>query len=765
MAAPLVPGRRHLRDGISTLIPQGVGLPDAAFSARHGLLRVVLAGHLPALAVFGMVRGYDPSHVLLEVSPILATVLAERLSRTQRWRALWVTGGLAWCSTVLVHLSGGQIEAHFHYFVVVGLIALYQRWLPFVWALGFTVASHGIGTMIAPASMFNHPAAINRPWLWAGIHGGAVLAATITQIVFWSAAEREQHRVEELSDDLVATARENASQRARFESLVANAFDGVAIVCPAGDVRWQSPAMARIMGTRPGGALVDVVREGDADRLEVALAAAGRGDASERLMVRCGTDDPRWIELSLVDLTANPDVGGIVVNARDVTAHRKAEHDLAWQAHHDALTGLPNRAKLDQLLADLATGPDADRNLAVMFVDVDDFKHVNDRLGHSVGDQLLRDVGRRLREVVRHQDVVARLGGDEFVVLCTDAGTTEEVLVVAGRIASALDDPFQIDGATVAVTASIGVALHHPDQPVEELLRHADLAMYAAKDQGRDRIEVFDHTRHLTDHRAGLHDELQVAIEVGQLRVHYQPIVSIESRAVRGLEALVRWEHPERGMVSPAEFIPLAEVTGLIVPLGTVVLETACADLVRWDPHGDTTVSVNVSGVQLQRSSFAPTVERVLAQTGLDPRRLTLEITETVVVGDDAVVGTNIDRVTALGVRLAMDDFGTGYSALVTLKRYAFDIVKVDREFVAGLSEHSSDAAIVRAVIGLAHALGMEVVAEGIEHADQLAALAAIGSDFGQGYAFGRPVALEALPPASGVGWAIAPAPAVTTAS
>lgn len=725
------------------LLPRGEGLDDQAFATRQGLLRVILIAHLPALAVFGVVRGYPVLHVLAEVAPVAGAVLAERLARRQGARAMWVTAGLAWCSTVLVHLAGGQIEAHFHYFIVVGLIALYQRWAPFAWAIGFTVLSHGVGTSIAPGSMFNHPSAVERPWLWAGVHGVSVLAAATAQVIFWSAAEDEHDKVRGLSRRVAEAARITDRQRARFEALVANAFDGVAITDPDGVVTWASPVLVDLMRVTVGDQLCRSVHPDDRGQLERTIATAGP-DGAEGLLLR-GTNG-RWLELSVVDLVADEAVGGVVVNVRDVTDRKRAEAELEWQATHDGLTGLPNRARLTMLL-EQHIAAHRDGVLALLFIDVDDFKAVNDRHGHAAGDLVLCRLAERLQAAVRADDVVGRLGGDEFVVLCTSATDVRHVTAVAARLAEQADIEVEVDGASLTVTTSIGVAFHEPGIDADELLLRADTAMYGAKMGGKDRYELFDAAVHVPAERTDPYDELAVALAAGQIVAHYQPIVSIADGTTTGLEALVRWDHPERGLIPPAEFIPVAEQTGLITEVGAAVLRQACRDLVAHDPDGRTYVSVNVSGLQLQRASFAATVRRALADSGLSPRRLVLEITETVVIGNDPVVRTNVEALAADGVRWALDDFGTGYSALVNLKRYAFDVVKVDREFVAGLGAHAGDAAIVAAVVGMAHALGLEVVAEGIESAVQMDALRAMGSDHGQGFAIGRPVPLASLPP------------------
>ncbi|MEM1334731.1 MAG: diguanylate cyclase, partial [Actinomycetota bacterium] len=584
-------------DRLLAALPRGVGLSEQEFETRHGLLRLILLLHVPALTVFGLVRGFDVTHVATDVMPIVIALVVARTCQTQPWRAFWVTAGLSWCSTVLVHLSDGQIESHFHYFVVVGLIALYQRWLPFAWAIGFTVLSHGLGSALSPGSMFNHTAAVERPWLWAGIHGVALLAAAIAQVVFWAAAERD---------------------RTRFESVVSNAFDGVAILDGgATTASWVSPAMTRITGVEAGDDVLDVIAPDDQHRAERALGELLTGEASTPFLVQTIEPGMRWIEVAGVDMTDHPAVGGIVLNVRDVTDRRRAEQDLTWQASHDPLTGLANRSYANDLIArEVRSG---DGELSLMFVDVDGFKDVNDQYGHAVGDRVLSEVARRIARVIRSTDTVARLGGDEFVVICPRLSDEETLLALAERLVEAVSTPMRLDGTDLVTTVSVGAAVHTDDMTADELLRVADTAMFAAKSLGRDRAELFDPSLHSLRGINDLTSQLRHAIDDGGLVVHFQPIVSLTDLSSAGMEALVRWNHPMHGMISPAEFIPAAEEHGMIHDLGALVMREAAAGLLRWDPDGDTYVAVNVSGRQLQRRSFAGVVRRVLEETGLPP--------------------------------------------------------------------------------------------------------------------------------------------------
>ena len=433
-----------------------------------------------------------------------------------------------------------------------------------------------------------------------------------------------------------------------------------------------------------------------------------------------------------------------------VRLRREAEARLVYQAYHDPLTGLPNRALLlDRLGQALARAGRRGEPVALLFLDLDRFKRVNDGLGHAAGDRLLVAVGERLRACARAGDTVARLGGDEFTLLLEGLTDAAEAEAVAAAVAAALEAPVVLDGQPVAVTASIGVALAGPGgaEPAG-LLRDADVAMYRAKARGKARVEVFDAAMAAgARERVAFEADLRQAVERGELRLAYQPIVELATGRVVGAEALARWAHPARGVVLPDAFVPLAEETGLIVPLGRWVLAEACRQGRAWQDRFPTppTVSVNLSPRQFQQPGLVEEVAAALRSTGLAPDRLQLEITEGAVMADaDGAVAT-LRQLRGLGVRLAIDDFGTGYSSLGYLQRFPIDLLKVDRRFVAGLGRDAGDTAIVEAVVGLAHALRLRVVAEGVETVEQAGRLRELGCELGQGYHFGRPAAAEAM--------------------
>jgi diguanylate cyclase (GGDEF)-like protein len=431
----------------------------------------------------------------------------------------------------------------------------------------------------------------------------------------------------------------------------------------------------------------------------------------------------------------------------DASARRtidRALGDAVHQATHDALTGLPNRSlALDRLEHALARAGRSASSVAVLFVDLDRFKLVNDSLGHGVGDELLIEVARRLTAGARSGDTVARLAGDEFVVICEDV-EIRQALLLADRLSAVLAEPLSLYGRDSVQTASIGVALSDGTDRADELLRDADVAMYRAKEKGRSRIEVFDAAmRARMLQRIETEQALRRAIHAGELRVDYQPIFSLTTQRPTGVEALVRWQHPDGRLVPPDEFIPLAEETGLIVALGAWVLRQSCADVARWRRDhpalADIGVAVNLSGRQFGDPGLVQMVTDVLAESGLPPGAVTLEITETVLMEEAEATIETLLSLKSLGVRLSVDDFGTGYSSLSYLRRFPVDALKIDRSFVQGLTMGTGDTAIVTAVIGLANALGLNVVAEGVEDAAQLRELSNLGCDAAQGYLLGRP--------------------------
>jgi len=438
---------------------------------------------------------------------------------------------------------------------------------------------------------------------------------------------------------------------------------------------------------------------------------------------------------------------------RDLSERKRFAGQLASQALHDRLTGLPNRVLLrDRLEHALARAARRGASVALLIADVDRFKAVNESMGHDGGDRLLVAVAERLTELLRPGDTVARMGGDEFALLCEDIGGYQEAAGIASRVVGAFDNPFHVQGTDLSLTVSVGVAVGSLAGPAPELLlRDADVAMYRAKDSGRDRYEVFDETM-LADasERLSVENDLRRGIVDGQLRLYYQPIVHIDTGAIAGFEALVRWEHPVRGLLGPVEFIPTAEQTGLIVPLGRHVLAEACLQAASWAGMYATgeqlRMSVNVSAKQLAQPGWSDEVAQALAESGLAPRQLVLEITESVLMEDTENTAVRLEELRQLGVRIAIDDFGTGYSSLGYLRRLPVDILKIDKSFIDGVAEGPHESALARAVVKLASTLRLEAVAEGISSRKQLLQLRRLRCPYGQGFYFCRPQPSEAIP-------------------
>ncbi len=441
-------------------------------------------------------------------------------------------------------------------------------------------------------------------------------------------------------------------------------------------------------------------------------------------------------------------VRGVMV---DITERKGLEQRLTQHAFYDTLTGLPNRVlfmeRLEHALA--RQGRARAGLLALMFLDVDDFKVINDTLGHAAGDEVLAAIGERLAGVARRIDTPARFGGDEFTLLLEDLDGQGDVVAIAERLAERFVEPFRVGEHELTLTASLGIAIAADSRTsAEELVRHADIAMYRAKENGKSRYEIYHERLSVAAwKRLELEGELRRAIDRDELRVYFQPIVELATGRVSGVEALVRWDHPERGLLPPSEFIPFAEANGLIVPIDRFVLTESCRQLVAWDADlGDRlTVSVNLSAREFRAPGIVETISDVLATTGLDAARLKVEITESVTLLDSDVTDAILAGLGRLGVGLVIDDFGVGYSGLDYVKRFAVDALKIDRSFVAGLGREREDTAIVSATIAFARALGLSVTAEGIETEEQLGLLLELGCESGQGYLFSRPVSARVM--------------------
>jgi diguanylate cyclase (GGDEF)-like protein/PAS domain S-box-containing protein len=545
-----------------------------------------------------------------------------------------------------------------------------------------------------------------------------------------------------------------------FHSLVQYSSDIVAVLEDDGTLRYISPSVERVLDHRPedlvGKSAFDYVHPESIELVSASFAKALKISGVRPPMefrVRAGDGSWRHVEVICNNLFSDSDVQGMIVNARDITGRKRAEEQLRYQALHDLLTGLPNRRlfedRLQQALRRTRRRPE--RQVAVLFMDLYNFKIINDSVGHETGDRLLVGVAERLGGLLRSEDTLARFGGDEYTVLIEDIEDPAYAMRVAERIVEGFLEPFVVNGQEFFAAASIGIAYGSDSTTSsEELLRNADGAMYRAKERGPLGYEVFDESMHVRAlERLELENDLRRALEAKEFVVHFQPIVDLRGGEVQGVEALVRWKHPERGLLNAEEFVPVAEEIGLIVPMGEDVLEEACRWAVRWQEEhprlSSLLMNVNLSARQLQRPDLSTTVEGVLKRTGLDPACLTLDVTETVYVkvleGNTAA----LNELRRLGVKISIDDFGVGYSSLAYLKRLPADILKLDKSFVEGLGQDLEDTAIVRMVIDLARTLGIEVIAEGVD-GEAVSILKELGCTMAQGFFFSEPLPPEEVP-------------------
>ncbi|HEY8283961.1 MAG TPA: EAL domain-containing protein [Chloroflexota bacterium] len=547
-----------------------------------------------------------------------------------------------------------------------------------------------------------------------------------------------------------------AAREHRRKALVQQSADLVVLLDTRGIIQSASPSYERLLGYRTseliGCSVLEFVHPEDHSAVKQALAhrvkdADGVQEREFRVLHADGSY--LWLTVMAVNRLRDPLLRGIVVTGRDITARKQTEADLAFQASHDALTRLPNRLLLrEKIEHTLGASPDGKKTASLLLLDLDRFKEVNDTLGHAAGDLLLQEVSRRLRAALRADDVVARLGGDEFAILLPDA-LEPTALQLATRLREELEVPFLIAEQSLAIGASIGIALYpeHGQDP-DLLLQHADVAMYEAK-RKRHHAVVYNPTQdHYTMQRLALMRDLRQTIQGNELMLYYQPKIDLATNRLQGVEALLRWLHPERGFIPPDYFIPMAEQTGLIDPLTTWVLETALRQCRAWQSAGRTIpVAVNLSARALQDQRLPFQISQLLLRQGLSPACLTLEITESSLMIDPAGAEDVLTRLHALGVRLSIDDFGTGYSSLAYLKDLPVQEVKIDKSFVMGMrtAADTKYAAIVRSVIGLAHALDLRVVAEGVEDAETRIILDDLDCDTIQGYHISRAIPASEL--------------------
>jgi diguanylate cyclase (GGDEF)-like protein/PAS domain S-box-containing protein len=560
-------------------------------------------------------------------------------------------------------------------------------------------------------------------------------------------------------DDALLRERRAASLvEARYASLIRNAADVIMIADSDGRLRFASPAAERTFARHPdqlvGRNLLDLWVDGDRERLAAFLAelAASPGHPIGPIEAVVETNERRiTVECVGSNLSEDPAVAGLALNVRDVSERKALEEQLRKLAFHDHLTLLANRSLFwNRVEHALALAQRSQQRVAVMFLDLDNFKIVNDSLGHDAGDRLLQAVAQRLVKCTRPSDTVARLGGDEFAILLEGIGRETDIEQLVRPISAAFDQPLLLDGRSTDTTASIGVACSRPGDDAEQLLRNADIAMYNAKAAGKSRLVAFEPRMQEQLHdRLRLEQDIDLALARSEFFLEYQPVVDLTRRELLGVEALLRWQHPQRGVVMPGAFIALAEESGRIVEIGRQVLVDACTQIRKWS---DTLaageglrVAVNISGRHLQQGNLVEDVRNALEVSGLDPGCLVIELTEGTIMQNTEVNLERFRELKALGVRLAIDDFGMGYSSLSYLHRFPIDILKIDRAFVSRMTEQNGGPELARAVVMLGTTLGLETVAEGIENEDQVAYLLDLGCVAGQGFLFASSCSLDAV--------------------
>lgn len=726
-------------------LPRGRGLDEEMWTRRHRVIVGVLWLTAAALALFGIARGYGVTHSVLETSMVGAAALAAMQPRgRRRVRSAIAASGLMAASALFVHLWNGTIEAHFLFFVFVALLSVYQDWVPFLIALGFVVVHHGLFGVLLPTAVYDHTDAIEDPWLWAFIHGAFVVAAAAANMYGWLSSEEDHRRAAQ------GLQRSEATFRALFERnpqpmwVYETETLEILSVNNAAVEHYGYPR-EEFLRMRLGDIIVQrvdarlqivSVSDADDDRHSAAQHRVNGG----RIITVIGHSD----DLEFEGRHARVQV------LMDITERMGLERELRHRALHDSLTALGNRDLFRDRLEHALARERGQTPVVIVVFDLDGFKAINDAHGHIAGDAVLVEVGRRLIAATRPEDTVARMGGDEFSLLLEGASVRHARRLVE-RLASSIRQPIAFNDLQLTVTASGGVvAGRGATLTATEALRRADVAMYEAKAAGKNCSRVFrPGMRSSIVQRTEIAADLRGAIERGELRLEYQPIVNLRTRAVRSLEVLVRWQHPRRGLVGPAEFIPVAEETGLIVDIGNWVIAEACRQLAEWRRHwmwgAGIGVAVNVSPRQLRDGRLERSLDATLRATCVPADQLTVEVTETALVDNVDQARSRLGRLRELGIKTAVDDFGSGYSSIAYLNSLPLDKIKIDRVFAAKLGRGESKE-LMLALVRLIDTLGVITVIEGIETPAELDYAVALGFDEGQGYYFARPMRPEAVP-------------------
>jgi diguanylate cyclase (GGDEF)-like protein/PAS domain S-box-containing protein len=847
-------------------IPEGRAIPEREWRVRHRGILILVWLHAIGLAAFGISQGFGAVQSVGEGLVIAAIAVAANCAKINRSaRSALASIGLVTSSAVLVQFWGGYIEGHFHFFVILAVIAIYEDWIPYLIAILFVATEHGLTGQFVPTAVYNHSDAVMHPWKWGVIHAGFILCESVALLSLWRVTERARARADlvlnSVGEGIVGVDLKGAITFANpaavrmtgysLEALVGRPIDQIVLThagpgldghlaadesIPERRIRRGFDKMVvRIDGTsfpvdsvsnpilerdaRVGSvmtlkdetyrkraeeeqqktlsllsATVESTADGmlvvDKDGKEVLLfnnkfldmwhvpasltqaltQTKDDGPLLAHVMAQC-KDSAAFLK-KVLELYHQPDlesfdtlelndgriferytkpqrIGGANVGRvwsfRDITKRKQAEERLNYLASFDPLTGLPNRTLFcDRLSQALERASWHKRSVAVLFLDLDRFKNINDTLGHAFGDLLLKGVSARLTDCVREGDTVARLGGDEFVLILDNLAQEEDTRLIAQKVLSYLSSPFNLEGREFFITTSIGIALYPDDGPdYETLLKSADTAMYRAKEKGKNNYQHYSPALNAKmSERLALENDLRHALEREEFELHYQPMVEPDTGRVIGVEALIRWKRQGISMVPPSEFIPVAEETGLILPIGAWVLRAACAQNRAWQSAGlpPIQVAVNLSGVQFHQHDLVDTISKTLNETGLHPGYLELELTESIIMKSTEVTVATLRELGALGIKISVDDFGTGYSSLSYLKRFPVSTLKIDRTFVRDLTTDQDDQAIVNAIITLAHSLKLKVVAEGVETKEQLEFLQSLHCDQVQGYFFSQPL-------------------------